>query len=215
VSGVVVLHMLDRASDGAVDRHPLKNLAIRHLVSAHYPDPARSEPRGVGVAPEDLRRPFLESRVGPSGSPVPRPMGLQVNIVEYPADCPGANRSYDPISDSLACQVFTGPVGDVQSLGHGLQAGQFDDLSPLEGGKSWPVAPNVLSGRRRVAQRHRWCDTDDRLSKPWLRRTELDRTTAVVRSPAARAKTIRARCTWNHGRPWLRAICRRSDSSRG
>ena len=61
-------------------------------------------------------------------------MGLQVNIIEYPPDCPGADRYYDPISDSLTCQVFTGPVGDVQPLGQGLQAGQFDDLSPLEGG---------------------------------------------------------------------------------
>ena len=144
VSGVVVLHLLDRARDGAADRHPFQNLAIRHLVRAHYPDPARSEPRCVAVAPEDLLCPLLESRVGASSSPVPRPMGLQINIVEYPPDCPGTDRFYDPISNGLACQVFTGPVRDVQSLGQGLQAGQFDDLSPLEGGESWPVAPECF-----------------------------------------------------------------------
>jgi hypothetical protein len=61
-------------------------------------------------------------------------MGLEVNIIEYPPDCPGADRCYDPIIDSLARQIFTGPVSNVQSLGQRLQAGQFDDLSSLEGG---------------------------------------------------------------------------------
>jgi hypothetical protein len=93
-------------------------------------------------------------------------MGLQVNIIEYPPDRSGADRYYDPIGHSLARQIFTGPVGNVQPLGQRLQAGQFDDLSSLEGGKSWRVAPNVLSGHRRVGQRHRCLDTAGKLSKP-------------------------------------------------
>jgi hypothetical protein len=175
MSGVVVLHLLDRARDGAANRHPLQNLAIGHLVSAHNSDPVRSQPRGVGVAPKDPLCSLLESRVGASGSPVPRPMGLQVNMIEYPPDCPGTDRYYDPISDGLTCQVFTRPVGEVQPLRQGLQASQFDDLSSLEGGKSWRAAPNVLSVRRRVGRRRRWFDTDGRLSKPWLHRTGIDR----------------------------------------
>ena len=61
VSGIVVLRLLDRARDGAADRHPLQNLAVGHLVSAHDPDPVRSQPLGVGVAPEDLLCPLLEA----------------------------------------------------------------------------------------------------------------------------------------------------------
>ena len=175
VSDVVVLRLLDRARDGAADWHALQNLAIWHLVSAHNPDPVRGQPPSVGVAPEDLLCPLLESRVGASGSPVPRPMGLQVNTIKYSADRPGTDRCYDPISDGLTRQVFTGPVGDMQPHGQGFQAGQFDDLSPLEGGKSWPVAPNVLSGHRSVGLQRRWFDTDGRLSKPWLHRTGIDR----------------------------------------
>jgi len=102
-------------------------------------------------------------------------MGLQVNIIEYSLDRPGTDRYNDPVSHGLARQVFTGPVGDVQSLGQGFQAGQFDNLSALEGGKSWPVAPNVPSGRRRVGQQCHWFHTDGRLSKPWLHRTGIDR----------------------------------------
>jgi hypothetical protein len=60
---------------------------------------------------------------------------LKINIIEYPPDCPRPDRYYDPIGDGPVRQVFTGPVGDVQPLGQGLQAGQFDDLSSLEGGE--------------------------------------------------------------------------------
>src|ERR1700733_8060547 len=54
VSDVVVLHLLDRARNGAANWHALQNLATGHLVSTHDPDPMRSEPHGVPAAPEDL-----------------------------------------------------------------------------------------------------------------------------------------------------------------
>ena len=70
-------------------------------------------------------------------------MGLEVDIIEYPPDRPGADRHYDPIGGGLSRQVFTGPVGDAQPLGQRLQAGKFDDPSSLEGGnRGW--SPRML-----------------------------------------------------------------------
>ena len=37
------------------------------------------------------------------------------------------------VGDDLTGQVLAGPVGDVQALGYGFQAGQFNDLSTLQG----------------------------------------------------------------------------------
>ncbi len=104
VSDVVVPYLLDRARDGAANWHALQNLATGHLVSTHNPDPVRSEPHGVPVAPEDLLCSPLESCVGASGSPVPRPMGLQVNIIENPLDRPGTDRYNDPVSHGLGAR---------------------------------------------------------------------------------------------------------------
>jgi hypothetical protein len=47
-------------------------------------------------------------------------MRLQVNIIKYPLDRPGTDRYNDPVSYGLVRQVFTGPVGDLQSLGQGF-----------------------------------------------------------------------------------------------
>ena len=70
-------------------------------------------------------------------------MRLEVDRVEDPADRAGADRGDDAVGDGLAGQVLTGPVGDVQALGDRLQAGQFDDLGPLEGGKSGAGGPDA------------------------------------------------------------------------
>jgi hypothetical protein len=61
-------------------------------------------------------------------------MGLQVDVVEDPADRPGADGGHDAVGDGLVGQVLTGPMSDVQPSGPGLQARQRHDLGALEGG---------------------------------------------------------------------------------
>ena len=191
------------------DRDPFQDLAVGHLVGTHHPDPAPGQPLGLGIAPEHLLRPLLEPGVEAACPPVACPMGLQVDGVEDPSDRSGTDRRDDAVGDRLARQILTTPVRDVQPPGHGLQAGQRDDLSPLEGGKSWPVAPSVLCGRRRATPpRHRF-DIARRPSRPWPHRIRVDRRQLSSVRPACAAKTIRARCTWNQGSVWLRAIWQR------
>ncbi len=52
----------------------------------------------------------------------------------------GTEGVHDAVDDGLASQVPGRPVGDVQSLGDWLQAGQFDDL-----GLRTPDQPGAIS----------------------------------------------------------------------
>jgi hypothetical protein len=63
-------------------------------------------------------------------------------------DGPVADARNDPIFDRLAGQILARPVGDVQALGDRLQAGQSNDLGPLEGGKSGRAARRVAAETR-------------------------------------------------------------------
>ena len=181
VPGVLEFLLLDRAGDGPADRPPLEHLAVRHLIRADDPDTSPRQPPGVGVAPEHLLGPLLEAGVDPGGSPVPGAVRLEVNGVEDAADGAGADRRDDPVEDRLAGQVLARPVGDVQALGHGLQAGQLDDLCPFEGGKSDPgcrvgsAGPGVLPGppARSVG----------RSSRRWPRRTASGRRPCCCAGP--------------------------------
>ena len=138
VSGVVVLHLLDRAGYGGRigTRSKTWQLGISSTHTTQVPcvPPARRWRSTRGPL-----CPLLESRVGASGSPVPRPMRLQVHIIEYPPDCPGLI-DHDPINDGLTCHVFTRPMGDVQPLRQGLQAGRVR-RSGLAGGGQKSCAP--------------------------------------------------------------------------
>jgi hypothetical protein len=100
----------------------------------------------------------------------------------------------------------------VQPLGQGLPAGQFDDLKALDGGNRG-VSPRVFLPAVGVC-------ADDAFGLipmvgPPNRGLFALELLGHGSSPVAcaRAKTIRVRRTWNHGRLWLRAICKRSVSS--
>ncbi len=136
MSDIVEFLLFDRSRDGASDGNPLQDLAVGHFVGAHHPDSAPGQPFGLHIAPEHLLRPLLELEIDAACPPVPCPMRLQVDGIENPPDRSGTDRRDNAVGNRLARQILTTPVRDVQSSGHGLQTGQRDDLSPLEGGKS-------------------------------------------------------------------------------
>src|SRR4051812_35915321 len=167
--GVLELLPLDRTGDGPADRVPFEHLLVGHLVGADDPDAPPGQPLSVGIAPEHLLGPLLEPGIEPGGPPVAGPVRLEIDRIQDPADGAGADRRDDPVEDSLAGQVLTGPVGNVQAPGHRLQAGQGDDLRPMEGGKSARGVPN---GPRGPATRSgHAARSDGRSSRRWTRRT--------------------------------------------
>ena len=141
VPGVLELLLLDGAGDGPADRAPLQHLEVGHLIDRHRPDALAGQPLGIAVAPEHLLGPLLELGVEAGRPPVAGAVRLQVHVVQDPPDGAGADGVDDAVGDRLAGQVLAGPVGDVQPLGDRLQAGQLDDLGPLQGGKSPAGAP--------------------------------------------------------------------------
>jgi hypothetical protein len=157
---VLELLLFDRARDRTADRVAFQDLMVGHLIGADHPIAQFGQARGVGVAPEDLLRPLLELEIQVSCPPVASPVGLQINVVQDPADSPRTDGRNNAVGDDLTGQVLAGPVGDVQALGYGFQAGQFNDLSTLQGGKSRSgvptagltpggrIAPGVRSGGR-------------------------------------------------------------------
>src|SRR5512135_402986 len=151
--GVLELPLLDRSGDRPADRTSLQDLAIGHLVGADDPDAPPGPSRRVGVAPEDLLGPLLEPGVPPGGPPVPCAMRLQIDLVQDPADGPGTDGRDDSVGDGLIRQVLARPMSDVEAPGHRCQAGQFDDLRPLQGGQSRADGPDARGGRADPATR--------------------------------------------------------------
>jgi hypothetical protein len=148
--GVLELLLFDRAGDRSTDRVAFKNLMIGNLIGADHPIALLDQARGVGVAPQDFLGPLLETDIQASRPPVTGPVRLQVDVVQDPADGSLADRGDNAVSDRLPVQVLAGPVGKMQALGHGLEAGQLDDLGTLQGGKSRSGVPIawVVRGRR-------------------------------------------------------------------
>lgn len=138
---VLELLLFDRARYRSTDRVTFKDLVVGDLVGADHPIAPLDQAVSVGVAPEDLLCPLLELGVQASRPPVTCPVRLQVDLVQDSAYGPLAERRHDTVSDRLAGQVRAGPLGNVQALGHGLQAGQFDHLGTLQGGKSRSSVP--------------------------------------------------------------------------
>ena len=136
MSDVIELLPLDRTGDRPTDRSAFEHLTVGHLVGANDPESSLRQPTGVGVAPEHLFGPLLESGVQSGGLPVPRAVRLEVDRVKDAPHGAGADGRDDTVEDGLPGQILARPVGDVQALGQGLQASQLDDLGPLEGGKS-------------------------------------------------------------------------------
>jgi len=158
--GVLELPFLDRAGNRTTNRVAFQNLMVGYLIGADDAIALLGQAVGVGLAPEDLLSPLFELGIQASRPPVASPVRLQVDVVQDPADGPLADGRHNTVGDGLSGQVLAGPVGNVQALGHGLQAGQFDDLGTLQGGKSrsdvptaWVrpggrIAPGVRSGGR-------------------------------------------------------------------
>jgi hypothetical protein len=147
--GVLELLLFDRARDRSTDRVAFKNLMVGDLIGADHPIAPLGQAVGVGVAPEDLFGPLLELGIQASRPPVTGPVRLQVDAVQDSADGPLADGRDDAVSDSLPCQILAGPMGNMQTLGDGLQAGQFDDLGTLQGGKSRSGVPTAWATRER------------------------------------------------------------------
>jgi hypothetical protein len=144
--GVLELLLFDRARDRSTDRVAFKDLMVGDLIGADHPIGSLGQAVGVGVAPEDLFGPLLELGIQVSRPPVTGQVRLQIDAVQNSAYGPLADGRDDAISDRLPGQVFACPMGNMQALGHGLQAGQLDDLGTLQGGKSrsgvptaWPI----------------------------------------------------------------------------
>ena len=197
--GIVPLPLLDRAGGAAADRHPFQDLTIGHLIGTDDPDSVPGQSLGVGVAPEHLLGSLLEAGIQASGPPVACAMRLQVDVIEDPPDRSGADRRHDAVGDGLVGQILAGPVGDVQPAGHGLQTRQRDDLGALEGGKSRRVVPIGSRAHRRTTPPSHRVDNAGRPSRPWSPRIASGRRWPQSVGRSAIAKTIRARCTWNHG----------------
>jgi hypothetical protein len=69
-------------------------------------------------------------------------MGLQIDVAQDISHRAWADPSHDPVRHSLAGQVVTRPMGDVQSFGHRFKAGQSNDLCPLQR-RDLPVTSRV------------------------------------------------------------------------
>src|SRR5262249_53013359 len=128
------LLLLDRPGDGSADRITLQDLKGWDLIDTHHPDPLFGQSRRIRIAPKDLLRPLLEAGIQPSRLPIPRPMGLQIDVMQNAANGCRADRSDDLAIRRLAGQFLAGPMGDVHPLGDRLQTGEFNNLRPLHGG---------------------------------------------------------------------------------
>ena len=131
------------------DRVAFKDLRVGDLIGADHSIGPLGQAGGVGVAPEDLFGPLLELGIQVSRPPVTGPVRLQIDAMQNTAYGPLADGRDDAVSDRLPGQVLAGPMGNVQSLGYGLQAGQFDDLGTLQGGKSRSGVPTAWATRER------------------------------------------------------------------
>ena len=86
--------------------YSIQNLMVGHLVDADHPIAPLGQAVGVGIAPGDLLGPLLERRVQPGCPPVAGPMGLQIDVVQDPADRPRADGRDDAVGDGLPGQVL-------------------------------------------------------------------------------------------------------------
>jgi hypothetical protein len=145
---VFELLVFDRARDRSTDWFTFKDLVVGNLIGADHPIAPLDQAVGVSVTPEDLLGPLRELGVQASRPPVPGPVRLQVDLVQDSAYGPLAYRRGNAVSDGLSGQVRARPVGNVQTLGHGLQAGQLDDLGTLQGGEITIGRPDRLGNSR-------------------------------------------------------------------
>jgi hypothetical protein len=135
VAGVLELLLFDGTGDSSSDRLALEHLEIGFLIDGHYPDALAGQSFRMGIAPQDLLRTLFELLVEATRPPVAGAVGLQVHRVEKALDGTRADGLHDAVGSRLTSEIHAGPVGNVQALGNGFQAGQFDDLGALQGGE--------------------------------------------------------------------------------
>src|SRR5579883_2552359 len=173
MTDVLELLLFDGAWDGAAERTALQDLEIGYLIYADHPDSSTGQPFCLGIAPRYLLRALFELGIQAGGLPVAGPMRLQVHLMQDPTDGPWRDGRDDAVLDGLMRQVSAGPVGDVQALGHGLQAGQGDDLRSLQGGKSGADGPDEDEGP--TGQANHDAHSTDRACGRWRLRTASER----------------------------------------
>ncbi len=129
--GIVELLLFNRARDRSADRLALQNLKGGNFIDTNHPAALFGQSIRISIAPKDLLRSLLKPGIQTGGLPIAGAMGLQIDIVQQPANRCRTDRADDAVLDGLASEVLTGPMGDVQALGNGFQAGQFNDLRSL------------------------------------------------------------------------------------
>src|SRR5882672_11511987 len=107
--GVFELLLLDRPGDSTAERLTLQDLKGWNFIDTDDPDALFGKPRRIRIAPKDLLRPLLEPGVEARCLPVTCAMGLQIDIVQNPANRCGTDRRDDLVVYCLARQILTGP----------------------------------------------------------------------------------------------------------
>lgn len=151
VADVLELLPLDQPRNRPTNWMALQSLQVRHLIDTDDPNAVLCQRLSMGIAPQDRRRPGQKLLIQSGRLPVARAMRLQIDFLKNTPNLPGADAGHDAVKHGLASQIGARPMGDVQAAGNGLKAGQFNNLSPLEGGESRGGVP-----RREASQNN--CD---------------------------------------------------------
>jgi hypothetical protein len=141
MADVLKLLLLHGAGDGASNWVALEGLEIGHLVRADNPKSFSHQSVGVGIAPQNLLGTVFEVGIHTGRLPIAGAMRLQIDLVQDVPHATGAQMRNNAIGHGLAGQLLATPVGDVQSFGDRLQAGQLYDLRPGQRGKFRPGGP--------------------------------------------------------------------------
>ena len=128
---IVELLVLNRAGDRPAKGLMLQNLESRDLIDTNDPDALFRQSLRIPIAPKDLLRSLFEPGIQTGRLPISGAMGLQINIVQQPANRCRTDRANDAVLHSLTSQVLAGPMADVQAHGNWFQTGQFHDLRSL------------------------------------------------------------------------------------
>jgi len=135
MSCVIELALADRTRDRMPTRMSFQDLEVGLLIGTDHPEAPPGQPRGVGVAPEDLFSAHLETGVDVTRPPIPRAVRLEVDLTQKLSDRPIADGWDDSLLHCLPGQILARPVSDVQPLCDRFQTSQLNDLSALEGGE--------------------------------------------------------------------------------
>ena len=130
---IVELLVLNRAGDRPAKGLTLQNLEGRDLIDTNDPDALFSQSLRIPIAPKDLLRSLFEPGIQTGRLSISGAIGLQIHIVQQPANRCRTDRANDAVLHGLTSQVLAGPMGDVQALGNWFQTGQFHDLPRCTG----------------------------------------------------------------------------------